>query len=66
MKMYRRHPEEFEFFPQTYVLPVEYNEWRATFKKGYRHGDAGNKNNDEKKQSSSNSETFIIKPENSC
>lgn len=29
MKMYKRFPEEFDFFPQTYVLPVEYTEFKA-------------------------------------
>lgn len=29
MKMYKRFPKEFSFFPQTYVLPVEYMEFKA-------------------------------------
>ena len=29
MKMYRRFPEEYNIFPQTYVLPVEYMEFKA-------------------------------------
>ena len=29
MKMYKRFPEEYDFFPQTYVLPVEYTEFKA-------------------------------------
>ena len=29
MKMYKRYPEQYNFFPQTYLLPVEYNEFKA-------------------------------------
>lgn len=31
MKMYKRFPEEYDFFPQTYVLPVDYSEFKANF-----------------------------------
>ena len=28
MRMYKRFPEQYDFFPQTYQLPVEYNEFK--------------------------------------
>lgn len=62
MKMYKRFPEEFDFFPQTYVLPVEYTEFKAQFEKYGRQVNVASA----KKQSRSGGETFIIKPENLC
>ena len=61
MKMFKRFPEEYDFFPQTYVLPVEYTEFKAQFEKFARqmHG------NSNKKHTRAD-ETFIIKPENLC
>ena len=61
MKMYKRFPDEFNFFPQTYVLPVEYMEFKAQFEKYARqmHGSSA-------KKSKAGGETFIIKPENQC
>lgn len=62
MKMYKRHPEEYDFFPQTYVLPVEYMEFKAQFE---RYARVMNGVSSAKKPIRS-SETFIIKPENLC
>ena len=36
MKMLKRFPDEYNMFPQTYVLPVEYQEFKSQFEK-YRH-----------------------------
>lgn len=63
MKMYKRFPEEYNFFPQTYVLPIEYTEFKAQFEKYARqmHG-----NSAKKPDRKGGNETFIIKPENQC
>jgi tubulin polyglutamylase TTLL6/13 len=29
MKMRKQYPSDYNFFPQTYLLPVEYNEFKA-------------------------------------
>ena len=62
MKLYKRFPEEYDFFPQTYVLPVDYMEFKAQFAKYAQqmHGNSAKKNN------SKSDETYIIKPENLC
>ena len=31
MRMFRKYPEQFDFFPQTYMLPTEYYEFKAQF-----------------------------------
>ncbi len=31
-KMSKQFPEEYKFFPQTYLLPSEYSDFRALFK----------------------------------
>ena len=69
MKMYRRHADEFDFFPQTYVLPVEYNEFRSQLEKPFRGLGKRNENSDSKNASDSkpaSNDTYIIKPENLC
>ena len=52
MKMRRVFPEAYNFFPITYVLPVEYHEFKNQFFRLRSH-DKGDT-------------TFIIKPEASC
>ena len=56
MRMYRRFPEQFDFFPQTYMLPVEFNDFKAQFDRHNRkaavHG--------------GETQTFIMKPEAQC
>lgn len=64
MRMYRRFPEEFDFFPLTYVLPAEYGEWKAQFD---RRGKARQGSSAKKASGSKGGDaTFIIKPENLC
>ena len=59
--MYKRFPEEYDFFPQTYVLPVEYMEFKSQFEKYARI-----MNGSSSKKPQKAAETFIIKPENMC
>ena len=33
MRMYRLYPEQYDFFPQTYLLPVEYNDFKIQCEK---------------------------------
>ena len=33
MKMRKEYPSEYDFFPQTFVLPVEYMEFKAQFER---------------------------------
>ena len=33
MKMLKLYPSEYDFFPQTFVLPVEFNDFKAQFEK---------------------------------
>lgn len=57
MKMRKQFPDDYNFFPVTYVLPVEYNEFKNQF------------NQMRNKQSCSSPAkpiTFIVKPEASC
>ena len=49
-RMYKRFPDEYNFFPQTWVLPSEYSEFRKQF-------DGLSKNR---------KKTFIVKPQASC
>ena len=49
-RMQKRFPEEYNFFPQTWVLPSEYSEFRKQF---------DNLSKNKKK-------TFIVKPQASC
>lgn len=51
-RMLKRFPEEYKFFPKTWLLPAEYGDFRKQFKENTK-GKAGRK-------------TFISKPEASC
>ena len=51
-RMAKRFPEDYKFFPQTWLLPAEYGDFRKQFKENTR-GKPGRK-------------TFISKPEASC
>ena len=51
-KMLKRFPEDYKFYPQTWLLPAEYGDFRKQFKENTK-GKAGRK-------------TFISKPEASC
>ncbi|EGR32668.1 tubulin-tyrosine ligase family protein, putative [Ichthyophthirius multifiliis] len=49
-KMQKQFPEEYNFFPQTWLLPLEYNDLRTEFEKIQK----------------GKRKTFIVKPEASC
>ena len=59
MRLYKLYPDEYDFFPRTYLLPVEYNEFKLQFKKDPAKKDSATKE-------AAETETFIIKPENLC
>jgi tubulin polyglutamylase TTLL6/13 len=52
--MYKRYPDEYKFFPQTWLLPADFGDFKKQFK------DSTNK----RKQIGR--KTFISKPEASC
>ena len=68
MKMYKRFPDEYNIFPQTYVLPVEYQEFKCQFEKYARqmHGMHTASATKKKPKDKEKEEIFIIKPENMC
>ena len=53
-RMYKRYPDEYKFFPQTWLLPADFGDFKKQFK------DSTNK----RKQIGR--KTFISKPEASC
>ena len=63
MKMQKQFPEEYDFFPKTFVLPVEYNEFKVQFEKHAR-AMKGTYNQGETNYRALQNQTYIIKPEN--
>lgn len=51
-RMLKRLPEDYKYFPQSWLLPAEFGDFRKQFKEN-THGKPGRK-------------TFICKPEASC
>lgn len=33
-KMFKSFPDEYKFFPRTWLLPTDYNDFKAQFQKG--------------------------------
>jgi tubulin polyglutamylase TTLL6/13 len=50
MKMRKQFPEEYKFFPMTWMVPAEYNDLRGQFER----------------RAKGKAKTFIVKPEASC
>ena len=65
MKMQKQFPDEYDFFPKTFVLPVEYNEFKVQFEKHAR-AMKGTYNQGETNYRALQNQTYIIKPENMC
>lgn len=62
LKMQKKFPDEYDFFPQTYILPVDYAEFKSQFEKFVPKIAGGSSAKKEKKGDA----CFIVKPDNMC
>ena len=66
MKMQKDFPGEYDFFPKTFVLPVEYNEFKVQFERHARAMKGTYHQPADTNYKALQNQTFIIKPENLC
>ena len=62
MKLMKQFPEEYSFFPQTWLLPAELSDFRNQFNSHVQSGNEGKTGAKAKKKF----KTYIVKPEAGC
>lgn len=63
MKMMKQFPDDYDFFPQTWLLPAESSDFRNQFSNNLP---SGQQSNNEKGKAKKTFKTYIVKPEAGC